>query len=340
MFQPRTVQHPLDIIDKVNNDEKDESTKEKIQPATEAEISHSTKSSDDIEPKPNGWLDLSELGIMDRVSRYDTSQNSFVLEKETISDSTEQEEEQRKRKGVLDPGRFREDIILQMSGTFTRSVYQRKLLRKLWNEGRAEGEEVITEIDAENALRQASDRLGPEESETWTVSDSGEDKGQEQKDRQEYILQDSLASFHDDITTRIHRNSVIIDSDLEHKDVSSNDRHAEADLHFQNDKIDKCIDKNCGNPLNRASAKAYQSANSKLEDINPQSPAGVLDHPKELAAVEVISDTDNEKKTLIEDSSTGERKRLKVIQNASNLGKEKVFNRIKHFNLCRYVTIR
>ena len=322
------MQHPLDIIDKVNNDKKDVSSKEKFHPAISA-----TKLSDGTEPKQNRWIDLSELDAMGHVSRFDPSQNDFVLEKETFSESTEKEEEQQKREGVSVQGRFQEDISLQMSGTFTRSVHQRKMLRKLWNEARAEAQVVVHAIDAEaeNALRQASDRL--EDSETWTVGDIGE----EQEDRQEYILQDSLASSHDAITSRIPRNSVILDSDQEHRDVSSNDRHAEADLHFQNDKIDKCIDKNCVNPLNRASAKAYQSANSKLEDIslNPQSPAGFLDHPKELAAVEVISDTDNEKKTLIEDSSTGERKRLKVIQNASNLSKEIIFKRLKNFNLCR-----
>ena len=319
MFQPRTVQHPLDIIDKVNNDDKDVFTKENHSPVTPAEIFQASDFSDVIEPKQNRWIDLPELDTMAHVSRFDTSQNTFVFEEETVSDSTEDETQGRRDRGRGgDQGRFQEDLSLQMSGTFTRSVHQRKLLRKLWNEGRAEAEEIIDQIDrdADIVFRQDSDRLGTEQSERWTVSDIGENRVQEE-DRKEYFLHDSLASSYDDITTRIPSNSVVLDSDQEHRDVSSNDRHAEADLHFQNDKIDKCIDKNCVNPLNRASAKAYQSANSKLEDIslNPQSPAGFLDHPKELAAVEVISDSDNEKKTLIEDSSTGERKRLKVIQN-------------------------
>ena len=80
---------------------------------------------------------------------------------------------------------------------------------------------------------------------------------------------------------------------------SGNDGHA----------TDKCIDKNCINPLNSASAKTSQSAKSELEgsEVLPSSTVGgrQVDPPE--------NETRSENRNNNAKSSPGERKRLKVI---------------------------
>ena len=82
---------------------------------------------------------------------------------------------------------------------------------------------------------------------------------------------------------------------------------------------DKCIDKNCINPLNSASAKTSHSAKSEYEASEvlplPSSPDGLQVDPPE-------NETRSEYRNNIAKSSSGERKRLKVI-----------LNLLKHFNI-------
>ena len=75
---------------------------------------------------------------------------------------------------------------------------------------------------------------------------------------------------------------------------------------------EKCIDKNCINPLNSASAKTSHSAKSEFEASEglPSSPDGLQVDPPE-------NETRSEYRNNIAKSSSGERKRLKVILNAS-----------------------
>ena len=80
---------------------------------------------------------------------------------------------------------------------------------------------------------------------------------------------------------------------------------------------DKCIDKNCINPLNSASAKTSHSAKSELEgsEALPSSPGGRHVDPPE-------NERRSENRNNNAKSSSGERKRLKVI-----------WILFKHFNL-------
>lgn len=79
----------------------------------------------------------------------------------------------------------------------------------------------------------------------------------------------------------------------------------------------KCRDKNCVNLSSIASAKTSQSAKSELEGVEapPGSPAGRHVDPPE-------NETRSEKRNNNAKSSSGERKRLKVI-----------LNLLKHFNI-------
>ena len=74
----------------------------------------------------------------------------------------------------------------------------------------------------------------------------------------------------------------------------------------------KCRDKNCVNLWSSASAKTSRSAKSELEGVEapPVSPAGRHVDPPE-------NETRSEKRNNNAKSSSGERKRLKVILNAS-----------------------
>ena len=149
---------------------------------------------------------------------------------------------------------------------------------------------------------------------------------EDKHNKQEKYLHDSLASSYDkeddgDLKVRFHRNSAIVDdSDPLHTgsdDVTDDNKHLDGDPHFPDDKTYKCIDKNCVNALNiRASAKTYQSANNKL--VDKLASGSLADPEKELVADEDTKNRSNysengEDETLSSNSSTGERKRLKVF---------------------------
>ena len=86
----------------------------------------------------------------------------------------------------------------------------------------------------------------------------------------------------------------------------SGDNPASDNLQPPIDKEEPCFNKNCVNPLNSASAKPYKSANS-----GPAGSAGPLAGPG----------PDPSHRHLAGDqSSLGERKRLKVIQSAPETG--------------------
>lgn len=75
---------------------------------------------------------------------------------------------------------------------------------------------------------------------------------------------------------------------------------------------DKCIDKNCINPLNSASAKTSHSAKTEFEGS-----VGLASSPEGLEVDPPENETRSEYRNNIAKSSSGERKRLKVILTAS-----------------------
>ena len=86
----------------------------------------------------------------------------------------------------------------------------------------------------------------------------------------------------------------------------SGDNPASDNLQPPIDKEEPCFNKNCVNPLNSASAKPYKSANS-----GPAGSAGPLAGPGPDPSHHHLAG---------DQSSLGERKRLKVIQSAPETG--------------------
>eukprot|EP00090_Calanus_glacialis_P038643 TRINITY_DN67371_c0_g1_i1.p1 TRINITY_DN67371_c0_g1~~TRINITY_DN67371_c0_g1_i1.p1 ORF type:complete len:950 (+),score=100.15 TRINITY_DN67371_c0_g1_i1:2-2851(+) len=135
---------------------------------------------------------------------------------------------------------------------------------------------------------------------------------------QKTIIKDSLALSQANILVRYPR-EILIDYDpsslnswqtLQTKDEPG-------DGYFQSDKVEECVDKNCGNPLNSRSAKAYQSANSRLDNIITKSESGIFNNPleplidpKQLDPSALKADRNRNNKMPIESSSTGERGKL------------------------------
>ena len=88
----------------------------------------------------------------------------------------------------------------------------------------------------------------------------------------------------------------------------SGDNPASDNLQPPIDKEEPCFNKNCVNPLNSASAKPYKSANSA-----PAVSAGPLAGPGPDPSHHHLAGAGDQ-------SSQGERKRLKVIQSAPETG--------------------
>ena len=135
---------------------------------------------------------------------------------------------------------------------------------------------------------------------------------------QKHTVEDSLALSQADHLVRNPRETLI---DYDPQSFNSwqtlQAKDELGDIYFQSDKVEECIDKNCGNPLNSMSAKAYQSANSRLDNSITKSesgifnsPLGSLVDPKQLGPGTLKADRNRNNKMPIDSSSTGERGKL------------------------------
>ena len=298
MFQPRsaTARHAIDSIDKVNNKVDDVSVDNFIGTSGVYTSSSSkspflSKFSDDFGSEI--WIEPS--------GRQDEKTSSFDLSPQKSQIPRNQDENQISEKGGTEP---------EVSKTsFTRSVHQRKLLRRQ-KEGGGGGE---TDQGWENSFRprQKQDLS----SEKWTHSDNAEE---------DPLLSSSYVGSHDFLASRLVRPERSVDTN----DAVSDDPgqanpaaipYNHLPLHSaRNDQSDeKCSGRDCVNSLNsedrERSAKPFRSANSDHRGSS-WTPDAITENGD--AGDSRDKEDDN---LLVTPNPTAQRKRLKVIQSALKL---------------------
>ena len=280
------MRHPLDSIDKVNSKIDDVSIDNFIETSglstsSSSESSFLSKFSDDFEQEK--WIDSNWL--QKEMSSFDLSPQKSHIPRNRETDENQE----------------------VSRTTFTRTVQQRKMLRKL-----REGGGETDQADRRNSFRlsresrQHRDLAG----EKWTQSDNTEE---------ESLLSLSSVSSQDSLAERLVRAERSIGSE----GGGGGEEPGQADLgapynhlplHFPHDQSDeKCSDRNCVNsPSSRgreSSAKPFLSANS-----DHRGSWGGGDSTENGDAGDNRDKADDN--LLVTPNSAAERKRLKVIQSA------------------------